>query len=183
MILANFTVATISIMGIWLIFQWLYRSYRVDLLKDRLFAIRDDLFDLARSGRISFHDPAYCMLRRTLNGFLLGGSKLGFLAISLTGRRISEERLENFRDRWKKAMDELQSSERKELTHLRERMNFAILDHLVLSSFAIIMTVVPVLVWMLLHHLGKSAVKLLKRLTTVQWIDRLDSSAMSVGEV
>ncbi len=180
--LTNFIVTVVSAMGVWTVFQWFYRGYRVDLLKDRLFAIRDDLFDLARHGRVSFENPAYCMLRTTLNGFLQEGPKLGIVTIAMSGRRVSEEQVDSFRDRWAVAMDELRPSEQEELVRLRDRMNFVILDHVVFSSFAMTMTILPVLLWLLLHRIGKSAVTSLRRLT-VQWIDRLDSTAMAVGEV
>lgn len=33
--IANFIVSAISLIGLWVIFHWPYRAYRVDLLRDR----------------------------------------------------------------------------------------------------------------------------------------------------
>ena len=54
---------TLSLIALWALFHWLYRDYRVDLFRQRMFALRDQLFDIAASGRIAFDDPAYGKLR------------------------------------------------------------------------------------------------------------------------
>lgn len=39
----------------------------VDGVRQRLFELRDELFDLARAGEIDFADPAYCYARKRIN--------------------------------------------------------------------------------------------------------------------
>lgn len=48
----------------------LYNSHRVDLLRQKLFFIRDGLFDEALAGRISFDSKSYKYTRTTLNGMI-----------------------------------------------------------------------------------------------------------------
>src|SRR5437016_2293052 len=61
---------TLSLVGLWVLFHWLYRDYRVDLFRQRMFALRAELFDMAAAGRIAFDDPAYGKLRGMLNGYI-----------------------------------------------------------------------------------------------------------------
>src|SRR5688572_19860233 len=62
--------SALGLYGLWLLWTWLYRDYRIDLFRDRMFALRQDLFDLAAQGVIPFDHPAYGALRRTMNGFI-----------------------------------------------------------------------------------------------------------------
>src|SRR5437667_11487736 len=61
---------TLSLLALWALFHWLYRDYRVDLFRQRMFTLRDQLFDIAASGRIAFDDPAYGKLRSMINGYI-----------------------------------------------------------------------------------------------------------------
>ena len=42
-------------------FLWFigWRRYRLDLFRQNLFALRDELFDMAATGDLAFNDPAY----------------------------------------------------------------------------------------------------------------------------
>jgi hypothetical protein len=48
----------------------LWPSQRTDLFRQQMFAIRDELFDFAADGNVSFDDPAYMLLRGLMNGFI-----------------------------------------------------------------------------------------------------------------
>ncbi len=50
-----------------IIFKW-WPEQRIDILRQRLFALRDELFDFAMDGYVRFDDPAYQLLRDLLNG-------------------------------------------------------------------------------------------------------------------
>jgi len=49
---------------------------RLDSFRQQMFEIRDELFDLAADGHISFQHPAYILLRRQMNGFIRYGHQL-----------------------------------------------------------------------------------------------------------
>lgn len=65
----------VSVAGFW---YWLslYRDYRVSVFRQNLFALRDQLFDLAAQGDVGFDNPAYTTLRRQLNGFIRFGDRI-----------------------------------------------------------------------------------------------------------
>src|SRR6266566_4122568 len=77
---------TLSSLGLWVLFQWLYRDYRVDLFRQRVFALRAELFEVGASGKISFDDPAYRMLRSMMNGYIRFAHRIS-LPLLLFGAR------------------------------------------------------------------------------------------------
>ena len=65
------TVFWILLAVSWWWFYWLHRRYWVDKTRQRLFLIRDNLFNAAaRGSAICFDDRAYGMTRVTINGML-----------------------------------------------------------------------------------------------------------------
>src|SRR5260370_14413210 len=61
----------------------LWAGARLDSFRQEMFIIRDELFDYAASGRISFNDPAYRLLRQLMNGFIRYGHQLTFFRLSM----------------------------------------------------------------------------------------------------
>lgn len=49
-----------------------------------MFALRDELFDYAASGKISFSHPAYRLLRQSMNGYIRYAHRLSFFRLLLT---------------------------------------------------------------------------------------------------
>lgn len=62
----------------------LYNNYRVDRLRQQLFALRDQLFDDALNGRIRFDSPAYRVTRTMLNGMIRFGHRISWSGILTT---------------------------------------------------------------------------------------------------
>lgn len=56
--------------GIWWLYSFVYRDFKIDESRQMLFKIRDDLFDKAAADIISFDDDAYGLTRNTLNGLI-----------------------------------------------------------------------------------------------------------------
>jgi hypothetical protein len=62
--------STVSLLFIVGIIFFAYQTYRVDKLRQDLFAIRDQLFDEALDGKINFDDDAYRISRQLINGMI-----------------------------------------------------------------------------------------------------------------
>jgi len=60
----------LSIAGVLVLVFVFVNQYRVDAVRQRLFELRDALFDDALAGKISFDSPAYKATRVLLNGLL-----------------------------------------------------------------------------------------------------------------
>ena len=67
-----------GVTALWVLFYLSVRPLFLDLLRQRLFAIRDDLFDFAADGGIEFDDPVYRELREDINNFIRFAHKLSF---------------------------------------------------------------------------------------------------------
>lgn len=63
-------MAGLALLVLGFLFFWLYRDYRVDLYRQRLFALRDELWDFAAAGDIEFDHPAHRVIRARLNGLI-----------------------------------------------------------------------------------------------------------------
>ena len=111
---------------------WLYRDYRKDLFRARLFALRGELFDGGASGLVPFDHPAYGLLRSTLNGFLRSGHRLGtawLIAMALAG-----DPPEDYDRKWRESTQALTPEQTAWLRNLREEMHRAFLAHLLVTS-------------------------------------------------
>jgi hypothetical protein len=68
-------IGSILLTGVGLILLWLviyygWRPYRIDKVRNDLFALRDELFLFAANGGVSFNDPAYRCMRDRLNALI-----------------------------------------------------------------------------------------------------------------
>jgi hypothetical protein len=61
--------SVVVVCGLIVVFKVL-PEVQVDSFRQRMFAVRDELFDYAADGHISFEHPAYVLLRRQMNGFI-----------------------------------------------------------------------------------------------------------------
>ena len=68
----------IALLSVWILFFKLFRTYRTDALRDRLFAVRQELFDYADGGGVGFDEPAYTKLRGLLNSLIRFAHHLTF---------------------------------------------------------------------------------------------------------
>ena len=71
----------IGLFALWFWYVICWREHRVDTFRQRLFEVRDDLFDFAASGAIGFDDPAYIILRDLCNGMIRFGHRMNFTRI------------------------------------------------------------------------------------------------------
>ena len=62
----------------WIAIFVFWRNYRIDKFRDQLFALRNELFDYAAQGGVSFDEPAYGILRNTMNGLLRYAERISF---------------------------------------------------------------------------------------------------------
>lgn len=63
-------IGLIVLPALWWLFAFEYERYRVDLLRYRLFCVRDKLFQEAASGRTSFQSPDYQCIRKQINAMI-----------------------------------------------------------------------------------------------------------------
>src|SRR3989442_11092837 len=73
----------ISLFALLILAFWFWRDYRIDSLRERLFELRQELFDCAAMGVVPFDHPAYTDLRNIMNGMIRFAHKTTFLRLLL----------------------------------------------------------------------------------------------------
>jgi hypothetical protein len=184
---ATAILTLISGTGVWLLLSVLYRDYRIDVFRENLFALRAELFDLARRGEIAFDHPAYVDLRTTINGWLRFADRISLLQVMLTARLVKSRGPVELKP-WEKYTRRLEPGLRAELAAIRDRMHFELLKQVVLTSPLLMLTLLPPLGVVLLQLAGK---KLFWRLYSpaYRWCERqferfsapLDAAAFEIG--
>lgn len=166
-------------LGILILIFWLYGDYSIDSFRQRMFVLRDELFDEARSGLVEFDHPAYGLLRGAMNGYIRFGHRLRlleFLIFMITVRKEREDILSSkftFDRQWKKATSELNPATMDRLKDYRFKMNRMVLEHLLIRSpifFAFIgflsMLVIPYIIQQILRFLEETFKKPLMEMET-----------------
>lgn len=144
---------------LWRWFFYTYRDYRVDLLRQRLFKIRDELFMKAEQGEISFDDNAYGMARTTLNGMIRFAHEVSFLRflIGYIVHRCAHDStlMHDYTTRWRENIEALPAPAQKLILNAYMEMHIAALAHIVHTSIIGFVLLVPVWHLLQLVHLTK----------------------------
>jgi hypothetical protein len=73
-----------SLAGLVLLWLLLWPQLQIDTFRQGVFAVRDELFLYAASGKIGFDHAAYRLLRKSMNGYIRYGHRLGPFQMLLT---------------------------------------------------------------------------------------------------
>lgn len=121
---------------VWFFF-WPYKQYRIDLYRQRMFALRDDLFLEAHKGTIAFQDSAYIKTRQSLNGAIRFADEACFfdLALYILFLNRRNHRAAQFKREFSKSLQALETDEARQLIYRAHVMTHVYtLDHLVHTS-------------------------------------------------
>lgn len=177
----------ISLIGLWVVFFWLYRDYRVDLFRDRMFALRSELFDLAASGAVSFDDPAYAAMRTMINGYIRFAHRISLLVIILISRKKgAKESAAQTSTRLMTLLSKHPPEVRQRLEAILGRMHFFVIDQIILTSTSMWLFLIPVATFMGIKGLGGKVLELAResafsRLLKTYWVTPMDSEAITAG--
>lgn len=176
----------LGLLFLWILFFWLYRDYRLDYFRQQLFALRDELFNMADNEQIPFDSTAYSMLRSMINGTIQYGHRCGVLdvlcfSICTRGDEKSDELVAQFNQRWATACDEFDAPTRKQLRRIRTQVHLLIAEQVVFTSFILCVSLLAVLFWIALTVLKDATLRRLSRLLSTnsadRFMSRLDYSA------
>lgn len=117
---------------IWWLFAWLYCDYRLDLLRFRLFLVRDRLFAHAEQGRIDFDSPAYLLTRTMINGSLRFAHRLtltDLLIMSVVQKKYNPNGGALHHARFEKALHGLSFEQKKIIAEIRHDLHWVMIFH------------------------------------------------------
>ena len=127
---------SIGLLLLWFLLFWCWRGYRIDAFRQRLFSLRDKLFDYAANGSVSFDEPAYMMLRNRINGMIRFADCIAFPRIvwTIVAVRVLPKPLVS-KNQWDQALNLVSSADvRGEMKRLHLRMLVLVVKHLVTGS-------------------------------------------------
>lgn len=178
-------ISLVSILGLWTLVVWFYRDYRIDAFRQQLFAIRDDLFDMARAGHISFDDPAYGILRSALNGFIRFSDRLNFSSVVLFRCLARDHELravesDSFAARWDAALATLRPEVKQELNAKLYRVHLLVFEQVILTSPTLMILILPAIAALAARHVSRAIRHYAYRRLRASF-DALDSAALELG--
>lgn len=135
--LINLLSSMLALLGLWIAFDVGYRAYRMNVFRDRLFELRSELFEAARSGLFGengFSDPVYCRTRRVLNGAVRFAHHMTLsrmLVLHWSSRWWLDQRLIRDRNRrLKRGMRSLNPQARGIVIRTMREADFAVVTHM-----------------------------------------------------
>lgn len=166
-----------------MILFFLLRSYRVEALRDRLFAVRQELFDCARTGTVEFTDPAYATLRRLINSLIRYAHQLTLFRVSLGSRWAgdAQDPGKTALAEWKQAVSLLPPETQKKLEDIHAQALMLVVRHIVLGSPIAVALGVCIVVWSLIHGVTKSFLALLTE--RMPGLDSFQSQAITADSL
>lgn len=174
-------VFLISFVALWWFYFTVYRDYRIDLLRQRLFEIRDRLFDLTEETDLEFHHPVYGLSRDLLNGYIRFTPSLS--AITLVSWLLfgpDTEDVETFSEQVRTGSVGLSYDVRQELLEIYRDMSIAVSAHVVYTSmFSLLL--VPIIGFFVVRHVRNQLTATAKEWWQRQVGDKMDVVAMAMG--
>jgi hypothetical protein len=182
--LASFSAALKLLFGLsllWFLAFRLFSEYRTDALRDRLFALRERLFDYAADGCIRFDEPAYTKLRGLINSLIRFAHRLSFtrffMGVTFMAWRDQECDKEPLL-KWNTAVDSLPHEHQKAtLRAIHTEMLVLVVRHLVSGSPIMVVALLLFAVWATVNGAAK---RLLEAFTTrLPGLDILQAQAVA----
>ena len=139
-------MSLVSLVMVIILVFWLYRDYRIDSFRQKMFGLRDELFDRAVGEKIGFHDRSYGVLRSTINGFIRFAPRINLLQMILllyVAREELEQSGESFIERLQESAKDCPPEQQEIIERLCVQMNYLVLEHLALSSPLLFTVVIP----------------------------------------
>lgn len=151
-------ILTIGIViGLWWLWFFEFKELRLCKTRQQLFSIRDDLFNKASEGVISFDDRAYGITRTTLNGMIRFAHELSFLkmlAILIVAKRNKQNPIvREYRTEWEDAFKSLENqAAQKAIAEAHMKMHLVILSHVISRSLILSIVIIPLGLFARIFH-------------------------------
>jgi hypothetical protein len=145
----------LSLIVLVLVVFWLWPAQRMDLFRQQMFAIRDELFDFAAEGNIKFDEPAYLLLRQLMNGFIRYAHNLTPYRTLMAFARwkvTSNQPVETWAAAWDQAMKNVSDQNtRAKLQEFHSRASMLVVGQLVLSPGLFILILLPFVILIIIY--------------------------------
>ena len=145
---------SIGLFILWAFVYLCYRDYRLDIFREELFIVRNELFEYAASGALPFDSPAYSLLRNFVNQMIRYAHSLTFtryITVVIINSIHGDGR-HNIIMEWKKAVARIESEEvRNKLYGFHNRIATSIAGQIFRRSVVLFLLVIMlgIVFWLL----------------------------------
>lgn len=130
-----------ALLLLWVFIVVFWKDYCLDVFRQHLFTLRDEMFDWAGQRNISFKDPAYRMLRYRMNQTIRYAHEFTLTRLVLSIIIVSRLQGDHA---WDASLSVLTEPQRRALTEYRNRFAFYTLKYVVLRSFVLALLVLAI---------------------------------------
>jgi hypothetical protein len=145
-------------------------TVRLDEFRQNMFSVRNELFDYAAAGHISYNDPAYRLLRQLMNGYIRYGHQLTFFRVFLTviqSKTMGRANDLTWTTRWEKALANIKDEKvRSSLSSFHDRTAILVATRLVFGSPVLIIFLLCAIFTMMVHKGLRSLNQILNEATS-----------------
>lgn len=181
MIFGFFLIGSLVISIVWFATSY-HKDWSVDLTRQQLFELRDQLFDRAIKEDVNFDDTAYGMVRTLLNGMIRFAHELSFMRVAwiLISQKVFgvEDSVDRYQAALEKILTSLPEAQRQIYKTALEQMHEIMFRHLLRTSFTLFYVFQFLSVFDGLRSLAKAAAK--KAGEHNEWWARVDCEAASI---
>ncbi|HEY6351132.1 MAG TPA: hypothetical protein VI636_17140 [Candidatus Angelobacter sp.] len=127
---------------LWLLWNFGWRPYLEDNIRQKLFELRNELFLYAADGEISFSDPAYMFLRRRIEALIRFAHKINAIRLLILEAKQSATPLaeiERENQKWQSSLDDISEAAREKLTGIHSRAHVLVASHIVRGSVLLLL--------------------------------------------
>lgn len=170
-------ISLLSIAFLVVLLFWFYKDYRTDVLRQKMFKLRDSLFDEASCGKIDFNDDSYVMIRSAINGFIRFGHRLSLAEVLLLSMALKKENYTDklFSVRLQENLTDCSTEHQQIIMDHYRQMNLYIIEHMILPYIPLLIPIL--LLWLAKAHIGR----------VVDYfrvpLDTLDAAALATGKM
>ena len=163
----NVLILLTSMLGLCIFYNWFYLNYRLDMFREKLFSLRNELFDYALENKIGFDHPSYGMLRSLINSTIRYAHKISFtelVVFSVLSRNDEHKNkfTEQYEKKWTDSLKELEPETRDKLFSFKKRFYLEILEYIIFTSPLLLFTLISIIVLYAAKKLGDAAVEKIK---------------------
>ena len=159
-ILSTLFQSTTALVALLIVLLGLWPQMRLDQFRQKMFAVRDELFDYAATGKINLDHSAHRLLRQSMNGFIRYAHQLTFFRIVLVvliWKVFGNPPELEWTKKWDAALESIEDDQvRKDLVEFHWKASSLVVERIVLGSPLLILVVLVCLGAILLHAGVKS---------------------------
>lgn len=160
----------LSIAGLlilWALWSFGLRPALIDRFRQRVFEVRDDMFDYAAAGNLPFDHPAYGTIRTLMNGYIRFAHRIDFSLILIFGAYFIfkkdevRKRQREFQRRIESELSSLPEEQKEKLSAYMEKTQSELVNHIlyVLPVLTVALFTVGLLVLAVSYLIGKVSIK------------------------